>query len=379
MPEKKYNGYVYTSRNANKQKKNLKKEGIRPMKRRISIVLSLALALTLGAGYFGSFFIPLQSVTSAFAAPAEREPLNYVYIGASTTGAAYLYAATFADIVTRYVPYMSITVEAIGGTEEHLRMINAGMAEFGGGSDSLNYQAHHGIGWAENEQFENLRLFSVRDIGALHFVTMPHRNDINSIADANGLRLGWGPAGGSTVSMGNDLIEALGIEPGPIQYATWTDCFNALRDGQLDMVWGNGAYPMPQVMEFEAGGECKYITLTKEELEIITTRFPWYSSGEFPAARYRYANAETWDALLSIYVTTTSAVIPQDIIYDINKALWENKDEMIATVAGFANNSPEGVLKLGLPIHAGTVQYLKEIGIDVPAELIPPEYIEVSR
>ena len=30
---------------------------------------------------------------------------------------------------------------------------------------------------------------------------------------------------------------------------------------------------------------------------------------------------------------------------------------------------------MSIPLHAGTVQYLTEIGVDVPEELIPEEYI----
>jgi len=46
--------------------------------------------------------------------------------------------------------------------------------------------------------------------------------------------------------------------------------------------------------------------------------------------------------------------------------------------AAFPNGAKQDVIQLTLnaktPLHAGTVQYLHEKGIEVPADLIPPEY-----
>ena len=46
---------------------------------------------------------------------------------------------------------------------------------------------------------------------------------------------------------------------------------------------------------------------------------------------------------------------------------------------GADNNIPELTLKAAsTPLHAGTVQYLTELGYEVPAELIPEEYVPVN-
>ena len=68
----------------------------------------------------------------------------------------------------------------------------------------------------------------------------------------------------------------------------------------------------------------------------------------------------------------------------MTKALDEHWDEMLAGYPA-AEDFLTDLIKytadledmIGLtpvPIHAGVVQYLKEIGVDVPTALIPPEY-----
>ena len=34
----------------------------------------------------------------------------------------------------------------------------------------------------------------------------------------------------------------------------------------------------------------------------------------------------------------------------------------------------KNILNFNIPLHPGTIRYLKEKGIEVPAKLIPPEY-----
>jgi len=47
---------------------------------------------------------------------------------------------------------------------------------------------------------------------------------------------------------------------------------------------------------------------------------------------------------------------------------------MIAVHKSAVMMTAENTLNSNIYLHAGTVRYLKELGIEVPAELIPPEY-----
>ena len=49
---------------------------------------------------------------------------------------------------------------------------------------------------------------------------------------------------------------------------------------------------------------------------------------------------------------------------------------MVAVHTSAKMMTAENTLNSNIYLHAGTVRYLKEVGIKVPAELIPPEYKE---
>lgn len=71
----------------------------------------------------------------------------------------------------------------------------------------------------------------------------------------------------------------------------------------------------------------------------------------------------------------------QELVYKMWKARWEDYADTWKTayVNGANNNVPEMTLQAAkTPLHAGTVQYLTELGYEVPEELIPEEYVPVG-
>ena len=81
--------------------------------------------------------------------------------------------------------------------------------------------------------------------------------------------------------------------------------------------------------------------------------------------------------------TWTTSDLPEWAGYEIFKAVHEHKAEQVAVYpkAGIFDYTQDTVTYLAglsetnpIPLHAGSVRYLKEQGIEVPERLIPPEY-----
>jgi TRAP-type uncharacterized transport system substrate-binding protein len=62
------------------------------------------------------------------------------------------------------------------------------------------------------------------------------------------------------------------------------------------------------------------------------------------------------------------------MVYLVVKALFENQADMIAVHPSSKYMTAKNNLNFNVPLHAGVIRYMKEVGIDVPARLIPPEY-----
>ena len=69
----------------------------------------------------------------------------------------------------------------------------------------------------------------------------------------------------------------------------------------------------------------------------------------------------------------TSSDVPEDYAYLLTKTLLENNDALVAVHESCKYATAENCLNFNIPLHAGTVKYLKEIGIDVPDNLCPPQ------
>ena len=67
--------------------------------------------------------------------------------------------------------------------------------------------------------------------------------------------------------------------------------------------------------------------------------------------------------LLRTFVTSTN--VPDEVVYQLVKAVFENFDDFKKLHPAFANLKKEEMVKDGLsaPIHPGAVKYYKEVGL----------------
>jgi TRAP-type uncharacterized transport system substrate-binding protein len=61
-----------------------------------------------------------------------------------------------------------------------------------------------------------------------------------------------------------------------------------------------------------------------------------------------------------------------EMVYNLVKALYEHNDYLQKIHPSAAYTTPENAVKYSpIPLHPGTIKYLKEKGIDVPDKLRP--------
>jgi len=71
-------------------------------------------------------------------------------------------------------------------------------------------------------------------------------------------------------------------------------------------------------------------------------------------------------------VMICQASLDTNLVYNLAKALFEHKDYLMKIHPSAAYTTPENVVKYSpIPLHPGTVKYLNEKGVAVPAKLMP--------
>ena len=126
----------------------------------------------------------------------------------------------------------------------------------------------------------------------------------------------------------------------------------------------------PRVEETASGR--RVLSLTDEQVATATEALPFLSATEIPEGTYRDMPAAT---TLGTYIgIAATSDLSEDAAYEFTRAYWESIERLGQTFAPAQGMTPEiSVENTATPLHAGALRYYREIGIEVPDELVPPE------
>ena len=206
--------------------------------------------------------------------------------------------------------------------------------------------------------------------GIYMFITLASSN-INSVYDLEGVNFSGGPVGSSNQILVNRVLEVCGVKVDMSNLPN-SDASRALGDGTIK---GFAlAHPAAAVSELEATNTLKILTVPDDKVDAFKAAYPQYVWLTIPGGYYKCLPEDTYNVGLYNMVIANVAT-DDELIYQVVKACYENQDLIKSIFAQFGNEmSIENIGYSTIPYHAGAVRYFKEIGADVPAELIPPEY-----
>ena len=85
-------------------------------------------------------------------------------------------------------------------------------------------------------------------------------------------------------------------------------------------------------------------------------------------------NTEDVKAVGSWIGIGTHADVPEETVYEVTKAIFDNLDTFHGAAEWMKAFDAEAALKeMNAPLHVGALRYFREAGIAVPDELVPPE------
>ena len=115
------------------------------------------------------------------------------------------------------------------------------------------------------------------------------------------------------------------------------------------------------------------IPFSKEDIDKICEKFPFYSPFEMPAGIYKgqdkpIPNPSVWNTV------ACTASLDEELVYKLVKAVFENAD-YLQKIHPFAKyTTPENALMHSvIPLHPGAARYYKEMGLTIPERLLPKQ------
>ncbi len=257
------------------------------------------------------------------------------------------------------------SAESTGGSIYNINTIRAGELEFGVAQSDWQHHAYNGTSkFAEQGKFEKLRaVFSVHP----EPVTIIARGDsgISNITDVKGKRLNIGNPGSGTRGTWEVLEGALGWQRSDLKIAAEmksAETGQAVCDNKIDAYFWLVGHPSALTQESLASCDAKLVNATGPEIEKLVADNPFYRTAIIPAGMYNNAEDITTFGVGATFVS--SADVPEDVVYTVVKAVFENFDDFRGLHPAFANLKPEEMIadSLSAPLHPGAAKYYKEKG-----------------
>ncbi len=145
---------------------------------------------------------------------------------------------------------------------------------------------------------------------------------------------------------------------------TSTEQSKALCDGKIDAYGYTVGVPNARVSVATDGCGAKIISLAGSVEKKLVGNTPYYAFTTIPKGTYKTTASDvTTFGVMATFVTNAS--VPDDVVYEVVRAVFENLDDFRGLHPAFKNLDPKSMMKNGLsaPLHPGAIKYYKEKGL----------------
>lgn len=306
----------------------------------------------------------------AFAQPRDPSWPRALTMGTAAPGGTYALYGPAWGALAQEATGVNISYRTTQGPNQNIILVQRREVELGMVTMGVALQAWNGTApWTQGTRFRDIRaLFPMYDT-PFHGITL-RRSGLTTLASLAGRNVGVGPRGGTPGTYFPLIFEALGIRPAAIRFGSGADMSGQLQDGLLDAFMFASGVPVPAFSEAETQSEVNFIDFTPAQVTTLTQRFPELSPGTLPASTYRTAGrALNVVGMFNFAITHYS--LPETLAYEITKAVLGQNARLRQVIAAGAETLAENASKnTFLPFHPGAARYLREVGQNIPAELV---------
>lgn len=300
---------------------------------------------------------------ATLAVPTLAQANDFLSIGSCpVTCTAYTWSAGIADIINKNVAGVQVTAEETKGYVANIALMQDGELEASMATSLSAYEAYTATGnYKGSEPGKILAWMSIAPV-AMHVIAL-EGGPVNTLADLKGKRVGMGQPGGVSMLDANILMAKIAgddFEPFRVRLG---DMVDMLSDGNIDAALWNGSFPLAPVIKLSAQRDLKLIPVDDAFFDALRADYPPYFRLSIPAGTYEDVTTATPTFGLANGLVI-SADVPEERVYQMTKAVFENLDALAGVHPAFGKMSAETVLNgFGSPLHPGALRYYREIGV----------------
>ncbi|UXU76323.1 MULTISPECIES: TAXI family TRAP transporter solute-binding subunit [unclassified Paracoccus (in: a-proteobacteria)] len=258
-------------------------------------------------------------------------------------------------------------VESTGGSVFNVNAIRSGEMQFGVAQSDIQFHAYKGSGeFASAGPFEDLRaVFSLHP----EPFTVVARADANvkNFEDLKGKRVNIGNPGSGQRATMDVVLKAMGWTTADFAVASElppAEQAAALCDNNVDAMVYTVGHPSGAIQEATTACDTVLVNVTGDAIDALVKENPYYRIATIPGGMYRGTDTDT--TTFGVGATfVTSAAVPEEVVYQVTKAIFENFDQFKTLHPALENLVPEQMVTEGntAPLHDGAARYFREKGM----------------
>ncbi len=301
---------------------------------------------------------------NAAEAPAGDE-VEIVLGTGGTTGTYYAVGGVMATVLNDKMALSNLTVTSTGASKANIQLIEDGDQQLATVQNDVMYYAYTGTDlFAEEGAYTSFSAVAGVYDETVQIIAKP---GINTVDDLRGKTVSVGDAGSGVEFNAKQVLAAYGMTFDDIKVvnAGFGDSADSIKDGKIDAAFVVAGAPTTAVVDLTTTTQINVVEIDEEHSKILQSDYPFYTLTTIPAGTYSGVDKDV--NTVSVRATLiASNDLSEDVIYELTKAMFDNKAELTAGHAKFENLNLEDAVKgISVPFHAGAKKYYAENGINV--------------
>lgn len=259
------------------------------------------------------------------------------------------------------------SVESTGGSIYNLNAIRQGELDLAVAQSDWQYHAYNGTSEFKDDG-PNKELRAVFSLHPEPFTVVARKDaNIKEFKDLKGKRVSVGNPGSGQRATAEVLMEEMGWDMSAYSLAAElkaAEQSQALCDNKIDAFFYTVGHPSGAIKEATTSCDSVLVNVDNEATQKLVEENPYYRVATIPGGMYR-GNPEDTTTFGVAATFVTSADVPEDVVYQVVKAVFENFDSFKRLHPAFETLEKEEMVSdaLSAPLHPGAVKYYKEAGL----------------
>lgn len=298
----------------------------------------------------------------AIGAPrAEAEQFINVLTG-GTSGVYYPLGVALSDIYAKGIPDVRTQVQATKASVENLNLIEQGKGEI-----AFTLGDALALAWEGNEEAGfKAPLKKLRIVAAIYpnYVQIAALREagVTTVAELKGKSLSVGAAKSGTELNARAILGAAGLsydDLGKVEYLPFAESVELMKNRQLEVTLQSSGLGNAAIKDLASSQAISIVAIPADVAAAVGMP---YMPATIPAGTYQGQDADVPTVAVGNYLVTSEDV-PEDVVYQMTRLIFENLDVLRAAHSAAAGISlDEAVKNPPIPLHPGAERFYREQG-----------------